>query len=94
MRVVGLTKLEEFASLHADVRSQLDAWLIEAESANLMMPQDIKTRYQSASFLSENRVIFNLKGNSYRLEVKVNYVHKIVLVTRLGTHAEYSKWKS
>jgi mRNA interferase HigB len=94
MRVVGRRKLEEFASQHADVRSQLDAWLLEAESANWMMPQDIKTRYQAASFLSENRVIFNLKGNRYRLEVKVNYIHRIVLVTRLGTHAEYLKWDS
>lgn len=93
MRLVGLLLLEEFAGRHGDVRPQIDAWVREVEEASWRSPQDIKARYASASFLSDNRVIFNLKGNSYRLEVKVSYESQVVLIKRIGTHAEYSKWK-
>ncbi len=93
MRLVGLLLLEEFARRHADVRSQIDAWVQEVEDASWSSPREIKARYSSASFLSDNRVIFNLKGRSYRLEVKVSYELQVVLIRRIGTHAEYSKWK-
>lgn len=93
MRLVGLLLLEEFARRHGDVGSQIDAWVREAEDAEWRSPSEIKARYPSASFLSDNRVIFNLKGNAYRLEVKVSYELQVVLIKRIGTHAEYSKWK-
>ena len=93
MLLVGLVLLEEFARLHGDARSQIDAWVREAEDASWRSPSDIKARYPSASLLSHNRVIFNLKGNSYRLEVKISYESQVVLIKRVGTHAEYSKWK-
>lgn len=93
MRLVGLLLLEEFAGRHGDVRPQIDAWVREVEDASWRSPQDIKARYASASFLSDSRVIFNLKGNSYRLEAKVSYESQVVLIKRIGTHAEYSKWK-
>lgn len=92
MRVVGRKRLEEFAIQHADVRAQSDAWLCEVEEADWQTPTDVKVRFPSASILSDYRVIFNLKGNRYRLEVKVSYEMKTVLVTRIGTHAEYAKW--
>ena len=92
MRVVGRECLEDFIDRHADVRSQVDAWLCEIGEAQWRSPQDIRARYVHASFLADNRVIFNLKGNNYRLEVKVSYASQVVLVVRIGTHAEYSKW--
>lgn len=92
MKVVGLVILEEATRSHADVGSQIAAWLSEVNGAEWKAPQDIKKRYSSASFLSDNRVVFNLKGNTYRFEVKVDYKNKIVLVKRFGTHAEYDKW--
>ena len=92
MKVVGLKQLEDFSREHTDARSQIDAWLQEAKEAQWSRPKDIKDRYASASFLSENRVIFNIKGNSYRLEVKVGYKNQVVLITRISTHAQYSKW--
>jgi mRNA-degrading endonuclease HigB of HigAB toxin-antitoxin module len=55
-------------------------------------PADVKARYPTASFLSDNRVIFNIEGNRYRIETKVSYEITVVLVRRVGTHAEYSKW--
>ena len=63
------------------------------EEAEWKGSADVKARYPTASFLSDNRVIFNIKGNKFRLETKINYDVKVVLAKRIGTHAEYSKWK-
>lgn len=92
MKVLGKEKLDEFANEHSDVRGQLAAWIAEAESESWKSPAEIRARYATASFLSDNRVIFNIKGNRYRLEVKIAYKSGVVLVKRIGTHAEYSKW--
>lgn len=93
MRVVGRDKLDAFGKGHADAKKALDAWFHEAESNNWETPQDIKNRYRSADFLAGNRVIFNIKGNHYRLVVKVRYQNGIVLIEWVGTHAEYSKMR-
>ncbi len=90
--MVGRKVLTDFAGRHADVRSQVEAWFWEAEEANWRSPKDIKARYSSASFFSDNRVVFNLKGKKYRLLAKVSYDQQIVFVVKLGTHAEYSTW--
>ena len=92
MTVVGKGTLDDFKQRHADARSPVDAWLCEVEEAQWNSPHDIKARYATASFLADNRVVFNLKGNSYRLDVKVSYKTQVVLVKRIGTHAEYDNW--
>ncbi len=92
MKLLGMKVLEEFRLNHADIRDQLDAWIAEVFEAEWKTPQDIKDRYARASFLAGNCVVFNLKGNSYRLDVKVNYKNQIVLVRRIGTHKEYDTW--
>lgn len=91
MQLVGLPKLEDFKQIHADSRGALDAWRAEVEQAKWSGPHDVKQRYPSASFLAENMVIFNIKGNSYRLVVKAKYQNGIVLIDWVGTHAEYDK---
>ncbi|MBS4099371.1 MAG: type II toxin-antitoxin system HigB family toxin [Sulfuricella sp.] len=91
MRILNLPFLEEFTRLHADVRGQLDAWRDEVGREVWQTPQDIKRRYKSADFLADNRVIFNIKGNSYRLVVQVRYRGGIVVIEWVGTHAQYSK---
>lgn len=93
MRILGLLLLEAFKNEHANSRGQLDAWRMEVEQENWETPQDIKRRYPSADFLPDNRIIFNIKGNSYRLVVKVRYQNRIIIVEWIGTHAEYSKKK-
>lgn len=92
MRVVGRLKLEKFAAKHSDVVSAVDAWTNEALKAVWRTPADIKARYASASFLANNRVIFNLKGGRYRLDTQIAYQTQIVVVRRIGTHAEYDRW--
>jgi mRNA interferase HigB len=91
MRILGLPLLEEFKQRHADSRGRLNAWQTDIEREHWQTPQDIKRRYRSADFLSDNRVIFNIKGNTYRLVVKVRYQNGLVVVEWIGTHAEYSK---
>ena len=93
MKVVGKETLDDFKRRHADARSHVDAWTCEVEEAEWKSPHDIKAKYATASFLADNRIVFNLKGNSYRLDVKVSYVNQVVLIKRIGTHAEYDNWK-
>ena len=91
MQLLGLIKLDDFKLKHADVRGPLDAWRIDAERAQWSGPQDIKNRYPSASFLMDNKIIFNIKGNTYRLVIKAKYQNGVVLIEWVGTHAEYDK---
>ncbi len=91
MQLVNTPILEELKANHADARGALDAWRAEVEQAAWSTPQDIKDRHATASFLGGNRVIFNIKGNSYRLIVKVRFQNGIVMIEWGGTHAEYDK---
>ena len=93
MRLVGRSLLADFAKRHSEIRSPLNAWVCEVEDADWTGPADIKARHPSASILSENRVIFNIKGNKYRIETKVSFEIKVVLVKRIGTHSEYLRWE-
>lgn len=91
MKVLGRDKLVKFYCKHTDSKKALEAWFDEAGKAVWKTPQDIKNRYRSADFLADNRVIFNIKGNHYRLVVKVRYQNGIAAVEWVGTHAEYDK---
>jgi len=93
MRVIGVPILDKLKKRHSDVTAAADAWLAEAKCADWKTPQGIKERYSHASFLRDNRVVFNIKGNNYRLVVKVAYRTGTVMVERAGTHAEYDKWQ-
>lgn len=89
--ILGLLLLQDFKHKHANARKALDAWQIEVERSHWQNPHDIKQRYPSADFLADNRVIFNIKGNHYRLVVKVRYQRNLVVIEWVGTHAEYDK---
>ncbi len=93
MTIAGRTLIEKFVRKHANARAPLAAWLDDAELAEWKTPQDIKDRYRSADFLPGNRVIFNIGGNNFRLVVLVMYRNGKLLIQKVGTHAEYSKWK-
>ena len=82
MQLLGLIKLDNFKRKHADARGALDAWRIDVERTQWTGPQDVKSRYPSASFLADNKVIFNIKGNTYRLVIKAKYQNGLVLIER------------
>lgn len=91
MNVISLKKIKDFGKNYADSRSALLSWYHEASAAEWKHPQDIKERYRSASFIGDDIVIFNIKGNNYRLVTKVSYKSRLVLIKWIGTHAEYDK---
>ena len=91
MKLLGKDKLASFIRKHADARKWLQNWIADVEESIWKSPSDIKLTYASASFLSENVVIFNVKGNTYRLETSVAYQTEIVLVIWIGNHAEYDR---
>lgn len=91
MLLVGRDRLDEFTQAHADTRAWIEDWIADVEAARWRMPQDIKDSYASASFLANRILIFNLKGNRYRLEVQVAYNTGVVVVRWVGTHADYTK---
>jgi mRNA interferase HigB len=91
MNVIKRKTLIEYGKKYVDAKGQLDAWYHEAEKVGWFGPQDIKDRYPSASFLRNNVVVFNIKGNRYRLVVRVDYQSQVVFITWFGPHAEYDK---
>lgn len=91
MRVFARKTLREFWNNHSDSEDALKAWFSEAENSQWESPSDIKNKYPHASILPDNRVVFNIKGNHYRLVVKINYDYGQVFIRFVGTHAEYDK---
>ncbi len=91
MRVIALKTLREFYRKHADAEQPLKAWYKEAEQARWKSPIDIKKEFVSASILADNRVVFNIKGNKYRLLVKFNYKYGWAWIRFIGAHSQYDK---
>jgi mRNA interferase HigB len=91
MRVIALKALRLFWEQHPDAQQALQAWYHDAKAATWKSPADIKSIYRNASFVGSNRVIFNIKGNQYRVVVAIRYEHGIVYIRFVGTHQEYDK---
>ena len=92
MKLIGILQLEDFKQRHSDVGSQVDSWIAEAKEAQWQTTYDVKKRYPTASIINDNQVIFNLRGNRYRLKVQIDYKNKIILIKNVGTHQEYMRW--
>ncbi len=91
MRVIARRTLREFWEKHPDARQALQAWYADVKRADWKSPAEIKAIYRNASFVANNRVVFNVKGNQYRLIVAVQYQHGIVYIRFVGTHQEYDR---
>ncbi len=91
MRVLGKPVLADFSRAHPPARTWVSSWLAEAEDAKWQTSHEVRAMYQTVSFLPDNLLVFNVKGNQYRLICKVSYQHSVVRVLWAGTHAEYSK---
>ena len=91
MRVISRKTLRDFWEKHADAEQPLKAWFHETKAARWKSFTDIKARYRSADALPGNRVVFNIRGNTHRLIVRIHYNTGIVFIRFLGTHAEYDK---
>lgn len=89
MRVIAVSTLRDFWQRFPEAEQPLKAWCEEATNATWTQPADIKAQYRSASVLKNRRVVFNIKGNDYRLIVAVAYKLQVVYVKFVGTHKEY-----
>jgi mRNA interferase HigB len=89
MRIVAVSCLRAFWEKHPDAEQSLKSWVDEVKKADWSQPADIKDQYRSASILKNRRVVFNIKGNDFRLVVSVAYRYQAVYVKFVGTHAMY-----
>jgi len=91
MRIIALGALREFWNRHPDAQVPLRSWYAAASRADWRSPADVKSAYRNASFIANNRIIFNVKGNDYRLVVAVHYNRRLMFIRFVGTHHEYDR---
>jgi mRNA interferase HigB len=90
-RIFAKSTLREYWENHADSEQYLKTWFNTTMSSNWKGPNDVKQTYASASILKNGRIVFNIKGNSYRLVVRFNYEKQWAFIKFIGTHSEYDK---
>jgi mRNA interferase HigB len=91
MRILSRSTLRNFWETHPDVEEALKTWYYEASHADWQSPAQIKLAHRNASVIANNRVVFNIKGNSYRLIVSIRYDTGLIFIRFIGTHAAYDK---
>ncbi len=91
MRVFTQRTLREFWERHADAEQPLREWHRVVKNADWASPADMRAIYPSASVIAGNRVVFNIKGNTYRLVTEIVYHRRRVYVRFIGSHAEYDR---
>ena len=91
MRIVARRALREFWERHPDAEQPLRAWYHDVQRADWRSPADITRVYANASIVGDNRVVFNLRGNKYRLVVWINFPYRVTYVRFIGTHQEYDR---
>jgi mRNA interferase HigB len=91
MRIIALGTLRDFWGRHPDAEIPLRSWYANASRADWRRPADIKAAYRNASFIANNRVVFNIKGNDYRLVAAVHYDRGMMFLRFIGTHREYDR---
>ncbi len=90
-RIIAKRTLRLFWEKHDDSEQYLKTWHETARISNWNSPADVKSTYANASILKNSRVVFNIKGNSYRLIVKFNYQRQWAFIRFIGTHTEYDR---
>ena len=90
-RVISFAALRKFWSVYPETEASLKSWYEYIKEAEWETPVDVKKSFRNASILKKCRVVFNIKGNNYRLVVKINYEYQIMWIRFIGTHADYDK---
>ncbi len=91
MRIIAKKTLRGFWKRHPDAEQPLLAWYREVRKEDWETPTRVKERYGNASIIGGNRVVFDIKGNSYRLVAEVDYTHRTVRIRFVGTHDQYAR---
>lgn len=90
-RIIAKSTLRSYWEVHAETEQYLKTWYDTAMSSDWKSPSDVKLTYASASILKDSRIVFNIKGNSYRLVAKFNFEKQWIFIRFIGTHAEYDR---
>ena len=93
MRIIAFRTLREFFEKpeYSDSEVPLRAWYHDAKAAEWINSNELKLQYKNASIVGEGRVVFNIKGNTYRLVVAIDYEFQVIFVRFIGTHKQYDK---
>lgn len=91
MRVIAISTLRRFREKHPTTEIPLRAWYAEARRARWERPADVKANRRNVSVVANSRVVFNIKGNDYRLVVAIRYDKQIMFIGFIGTHGEYER---
>ncbi len=91
VRIIAISTLRNFWATNGDAEEPLKAWFQEVKSADWATTQQVQAMYRNASIVGDNRVVFNIAGNKYRLIVKFNYPYRLGYVRFIGTRAEYDR---
>ncbi|MGI0494636.1 type II toxin-antitoxin system HigB family toxin [Alkalinema pantanalense CENA528] len=91
MRIIARSTLRDYWENHSDIEDALKTWYYDASRADWQSPADVKEAYRNASIIANNRVVFNIKGNKYRLIVAIRYDIGIIFIRFIGTHTEYDQ---
>lgn len=89
MRIIAISQLKRFWEKYPDSEQSFLAWIDEAKNAEWKAPTDIKAHFATASILKSRRVVFNIKGNDFRLVLAVAYRFGAVYIKFVGTHKQY-----
>ena len=89
MRIIALPPLTAFWNKYPEAEMPLRAWIAHVRQADWQTPADVKSDFSSASIIGNSRVVFNIKGNRYRLVTAILYAPRIVMIKFVGTHEEY-----
>lgn len=91
MRIISESALKDFWETHPEVRGPLESWRLFVRKAKWLRPEDVQKDYGNEVILPDNRAVFNIKGNKYRIVVRFNYPAQAVYIRFIGTHSEYDK---
>lgn len=93
MRVIAFRTLREFFEKpeYADSEASLRSWFHDVKAASWSSSNELKQQYKNASIVGDGRVVFNIKGNDYRLVVAVEYEFQVIFIRFIGTHKQYDK---
>lgn len=90
-RIFAKSTLREYWKKQPETEQYLKTWYDTAIKSEWNSPHDIKNTYSNVSILKNNRIVFNIKGNEYRLVVKINYERQWIFIRFIGTHEEYDQ---
>jgi mRNA interferase HigB len=90
MRIIAHRTIKEYGTQHANAKTALDSWYKTTKAARWKDLQDIKTSFNSVDYVGNQRYVFNIKGNDYRLVGKILFVQQIIYIRFIGTHEEYN----